>query len=97
MLERDVEAHLVARVKSLGGIAMKLTSPQRRSVTDRIVLLPGGRVVFVELKSPGKKPTDAQMREHERLRAIQMDVRVIDTKEGVDAFIEEMKNGARKA
>jgi hypothetical protein len=39
MLEKDIEAHLVARVKAKGGIAYKFTSPQRRSVPDRLVLL----------------------------------------------------------
>lgn len=87
MLERDVEAHLVKRVKEIGGIAMKLTSPQRRSVTDRLVLLPGGRVFFIELKAPGKKPTEAQFREHARLRDLGMFVSVFDSKELIDAFI----------
>lgn len=91
MLERDVEAYLVAQVKTLGGMAVKHTSPARRSVPDRLVLLPLGRVVFIELKRPGGKPTEAQLREHDRLRALGMDVRVIDTKEGVSAFIEEMR------
>lgn len=86
MLEKHIEAHLVARVKAMGGIAYKFTSPQRRSVPDRLVLLPGGVVQFVELKAPGKKPTDMQTREHEKLRALGFTVEVIDSKEGVDAL-----------
>lgn len=82
MLERDIEAHLVKRVKEAGGIAMKFTSAQRRSVPDRIVLMPEGRIWFAELKAPGKKPTEAQQREHERLRALGFTVLVIDSKEG---------------
>lgn len=82
MLERDIEAHLVKRVKEAGGIAIKFTSPQRRSVPDRIVLMPGGVVWFAELKAPGKKPTEAQEREHARLRALGFRVEVIDSKEG---------------
>lgn len=85
-LERDIEKLLVARVKALGGIAEKFTSPGRRSVPDRLVILPPGRVIFVELKSPGKKPTPAQLRDHERRRALGCDVRVIDNKEAIDAF-----------
>lgn len=87
MLERDVEAYLVKRVKEIGGVAMKLTSPSRRSVPDRLVLLPEGEVHFIELKAPGKTPTDAQYREHVRLRELGMSVFVIDSKPGVDTFI----------
>lgn len=86
MLEKTIEAHLVKRVKESGGIAYKFTSPQRRSVPDRLVVLPGGRFEFVELKAPGKKPTPMQSREHERLRALGCIVRVIDTKEEVEVW-----------
>lgn len=80
MLERDVEAYLVEKVRMAGGIAFKFTSPARRAVPDRLVLLPGGRVVFVECKRPGEKPTPAQSREHERIRALGFDVVVRDSK-----------------
>jgi hypothetical protein len=86
MLERDVEAALVKRVKALGGLCEKFTSPSARSVPDRIVTLPGGKIVFVELKAPGKKPTDLQERDHQRRRALGCDVRVIDTKDAANAF-----------
>jgi len=86
MLERDVERAFVQRVKALGGMAEKFGSPTRRAVPDRIVTLPGGRIIFVELKAPGKKPTDLQARDHERRRALGCDVRVIDSMEAVRAF-----------
>lgn len=81
MLEKTVEAALVDRAKALGGIAYKFTSPGRRSVPDRLVLLPGGVVRFVELKRPGEEPTPAQLREHCRLRALGFVVEVIDNKD----------------
>ena len=81
MLERDVEAWLVAEVKRRGGIAYKFTSPQRRSVPDRLVLMPGGGVFFVECKRPGGKPTDAQVREHEKIRGLGFRVFITDKKE----------------
>lgn len=87
MLESAIERAFVARVKSLGGMAEKFTSPGRRSVPDRLVTLPGGVVIFVELKRPGGKPTAAQLRDHERRRALGCDVRVIDSLEAVDAFL----------
>lgn len=86
MLERDIEKALVKRVKALGGTAEKFTSPGRRSVPDRLVTLPGGVIVFVELKAPGKKPTENQLRDHSRRRALGCDVRVIDSLEAVNAF-----------
>jgi hypothetical protein len=87
MLERDIEKALVKRVKALGGTAEKFTSPQKRSVPDRLITLPGGQIIFVELKAPGKKPTENQARDHERRRALGCDVRVIDSLEGIAEFL----------
>ena len=84
MLESKIEAYLVRRIKQLGGMAEKFTSPGRRSVPDRLVTLQNGRIVFVELKAPGKRPTDNQKRDHERRIALGCEVLVIDTLEGVD-------------
>jgi len=86
MLERKIEQALIARVKRLGGTCEKFVSPGRRSVPDRIVTLPGGRIIFVELKAPGKRPTEAQRRDHERRCALGCDVRVIDNMDDVNAF-----------
>lgn len=79
--ESIIEKHLTAAVKAAGGIAYKFVSPGRRSVPDRIVLLPGGRIVFVECKAPGKTPRADQLREHERLRALGFSVVVLDSKD----------------
>ena len=49
MLEKTIEAALVRRVAKLGGLCEKFVSPGRRSVPDRLVTLPGGRIVFVEV------------------------------------------------
>lgn len=86
MLEKDIENALVKRVKSLGGKCEKFTSPGRRSVPDRIVTLPGNIIIFVELKAPGKKPTDKQLKDHAERLALGCDVRVIDSLEQVNAF-----------
>lgn len=86
MLEKDIESALCARVKSLGGLCEKFVSPGRRSVPDRIVTLPGGVIVFVEVKAPGKKPTDLQERDHARRKALGCRVVVIDSVESANAF-----------
>lgn len=83
MLERDIEAYLVKRCKEIGALCDKFTSPQRRSVPDRMITF-GGRVLFVELKATGKKPTEAQVRDHERRRAAGAEVVWLDSIEGVD-------------
>lgn len=88
MLEKEIESYLVRRVAAAGGTAYKFSSPARRGVPDRIVVMPGGRVVFVELKAPGKRATTLQEREHERLRALGQDVHVIDSKEACDALLQ---------
>ena len=64
----------------------KFTSPNKRSVPDRIVMFPGGKLLFVELKAPGKKPTEMQQRDHEKRRAMGFTVLVIDSLEAVRAF-----------
>ena len=89
MLEKHLEAKFVKKVKSLGGIAEKFTSPGRRSCPERIVTLPGGRIIFVELKAPGKRPTNAQRRDHLKRRMLGCEVVVIDCIEEVNLFPKE--------
>lgn len=90
MRERDIEAYLRDRVKAVGGWAPKWTSPGNSGVPDRIVFLPGGHSVLVELKAPGEKPRPLQLNQHKRLRELGQDVRVIDSKEQVDALLQEL-------
>lgn len=68
MRENQIEAYLRNRVKELGGKAYKFVSPGNNGVPDRLVCLPGGRVVFVELKALGKRPTAIQRAQHRKLR-----------------------------
>ena len=86
MLEKDIEQALVKRVKALGGLCEKFTSPGRRSVPDRIVTLPGNLIIFVECKAPGNKPTENQIADHKRRSVLGADVRVIDSMEQVKIF-----------
>lgn len=87
MRERDIESYLVDGCRRIGALCYKWTSPGRAGVPDRICVFPGGRVVFVELKAPGKKPTHAQLREHARLREYGQKVVVVDSTEGVDELL----------
>lgn len=89
MLERDIEAYLVKRCASIGALCDKFTSPQRRAVPDRLIIF-NGRVLFVETKATGKKPTEAQVRDHERRRAAGAEVVWLDSCEAVDAVIDAL-------
>ncbi|SHJ66351.1 PDDEXK family nuclease [Bacteroides stercorirosoris] len=86
-MEKKVEKYLVVRVESLGGLCVKFPPLFFAGFPDRIVLLPGARIVFVELKDEGKKPTPLQVRVHKRLKALGFRVEVLDSKESIDEFI----------
>ena len=90
MYERTIENELVARVKAMGGIAPKFTSPGFDGMPDRLVLLPDGRMGFVELKAPGRKPRALQMARHRLLRQLGFKVYVIDGTEQIDSVLEEI-------
>ena len=90
MREKIIEKELVARVKAMGGIAPKFTSPRFDGMPDRLVLLPGGRMGFVELKAPGKKPRALQLARHRLLRRLGFKVYVIDGTEQIDSVLEEI-------
>jgi len=83
-LEKTIEGYLVKRVKEAGGVAPKWVSPGMSGVPDRIVFLPQGRIIFVELKRPGERPTPLQDRIIGMLRGLGADVRVVDSMEKVD-------------
>ena len=95
MLEKEVEQYLCKKVKKeLQGIAFKFVSPGFNGVPDRIVLVPMGRIYFVELKAPGKKLRKLQKWVCDLIRGLGFVVLEIDTKEKVDAFISEVqRNG----
>lgn len=88
--EAVIEAYLVKRIHAIGGECEKFNSMAKRSVPDRIVTMSGGRIIFVELKRFGRQPEVMQERDHQRRREMGFDVRVIDSKEGVDALIKEL-------
>lgn len=87
--EKAVERRLVEGAAAMGGKAIKLLSDQYSGLPDRLVLMPGGSVVFVELKTTGEKPRKIQLKRHGELRALGFRVEVIDTISGVDKFLEE--------
>lgn len=93
--ESTIEAYLRQRTKALGGRADKWVSPGNVGVPDRIVIMPGGVIGFVELKAPGRKSTPMQRLQQERLRALGCRVYAdVDSREKVDALLAELQGGA---
>ena len=93
MREKEVEKKFVKAVKSEGGVCWKFTSPETAGVPDRIVLMPEGRIAFVEVKAPGEKPRKLQLSRHRLLRRLGFKVYVLDALEDIEKIISEMKNG----
>lgn len=94
MREKDIEEYLRKEVKKAGGKAYKFESPGNDGVPDRIVVFPGNVIWFVELKAPGKKPRPLQVKQMRDLSNFDCNVLVIDSKEGVDQFLNNV--GASK-
>ena len=86
MLESKIEKKLVSMVRKHGGRCLKWVSPGNAGVPDRIVMMPHGKLHFVELKAPGEKPRPLQVAVHEEFDALGFKVEVIDTLEVVEAY-----------
>ena len=93
MSEKEIENYLVRKIKKKKGIAYKFTSPGNSGVPDRLCLLPNGKIFFVELKSPGKKPRALQVNQITKIMSLGQRVYVVDSKEKVDEVLEtELSN-----
>ena len=90
MREKYIENELVKTVRAAGGICPKLISPGTDGMPDRMVLLPGGKIGFVEVKTPGKRPRPLQMRRHRILRSLGFKVFVLDDVEQIGGIIDEI-------
>lgn len=85
--ENLVENRLVEGIKNLGGKCWKFVSPGMVGVPDRIVLMPGGQLWFVELKAPGKYPKRHQTARHDELRYLGFRCFVFSDYWDVDKFL----------
>ena len=92
MRERQIEQKLAKAVKAAGGIALKFTSPGFDGMPDRLVLLPGGRMAFVEVKAPGKKPRPLQQARHRMLRRLGFRVYVLDEEKQIGGIMDEIQS-----
>ena len=90
MREKQIESKLVKAVRNVGGMCPKLVSPGTDGMPDRLVLLPGCRIGFVEVKAPGKEPCPLQTQRHRQLRALGFPVFVLDDPEQVPQIVKEV-------
>ena len=85
--EKAIEKYLVEQVKAIGGICLKYSNANMVGYPDRVICLHGGKVVWVELKSKGKKPTKIQTIRQAELACLGHEVYVIDNKKTIDELI----------
>lgn len=94
MQEKYIEQKLIAAVKNMGGIAPKFVIPGFNGMPDRLVLLPMGRIAFIELKAPGKMMRPLQVRRKRQLEALGFLVYCIDSVEQIDEVLRTMGGDA---
>ena len=90
--ERDIEQRLVKAVKAKGGLAPKFVSPGFDGVPDRIVLLPHGRIAFIEMKAKGRKMRPLQVRRKRQLESLGFLVYCIDSPEQIGGILDEIQS-----
>lgn len=92
MREKTIEQKLVKTVKSMGGICPKWVAPGFDGVPDRIVLLPRGKIGFVEVKAPGEKPRPLQKARHGMLKRLGFLVFILDGEEQIGGILDAIRS-----
>ena len=90
MREKVIEQRLIKAVRHSGGLAMKFVSPNLNGVPDRLLLFPGGKLAFAEVKAPGEKPRPLQVHRIARLRELGFRVYVIDNVSDIEPLVRSM-------
>lgn len=92
MREKTIESKLIKAVKSMGGLAPKFVSPGLDGVPDRLVLLPGGNMAFIEVKAPGETMRPLQVRRKRQLESLGFSVYCIDSPEQIGGILSEIQS-----
>ena len=90
MREKQIEQKLVKAVKAAGGLCPKFVSPGMDGMPDRLALLPGGKIAFIEVKAPGKKPRPLQLHHHNQLRQLGFRVFVLDDPKQISDLLKRL-------
>lgn len=91
MREKIIETKLKNEAKKRGGLALKFVSPSFDGVPDRIVLLPGAKIGFVELKAPGKVPSPLQKSRIRLLKRLGFKAYVLDDIEKIGDVLDDIQ------
>lgn len=89
--EKSIEQKLRTETKKMGGWAVKFSSPGLDGMSDRLVLFPGGKLGFVELKAPGKKMRPLQEKRKRTLEELGFLVFCVDSKEMIGGVLHEIR------
>lgn len=96
MNEKTIEQKLVKEVKALNGLCLKLSCPGFAGMPDRLILLPKGKIGFVEVKRKGEKARPLQISRHKILNKLGFKVFILDSKDQINKIIEEITGGDAK-
>lgn len=88
--EKAIERYLVERCREHGLPCLKYSNPNCVGYPDRLIVLPDGMVVWVELKSAGRKPSKIQRARMAVLISMGHAVCIIDNKPAVDDLLNTM-------
>lgn len=91
MREKTLEHKLVVETKRMGGICPKFISPGFDGMPDRLVILPGGHMGFVEVKAPGEEPRPLQVSRHNLLKRLGAKVYVLDDPGQIGGILNEIR------
>ena len=90
MKEKQIENKFKKEIERIGGLSLKFTSPGMAGMPDRLVLLPKGKIYFVELKAPGKTLRPLQLKRKEQLENLGFKVYAIDSYERLKGVLDEI-------
>ena len=91
MQEKEIERKLVEGTKARGGIAFKFVSPGHAGVPDRLVLMPGARIGFVEVKTADKQPRKLQAATHRKITRLGFRVYILDDPDQIGGILDDIQ------
>jgi hypothetical protein len=90
--EKAIERYLCLRVAEKGGICLKYSNPNQAGYPDRVIILPKGKTIWVELKSKGQHPSKIQLSRFAKMEALEHKVYICDCMEDVDEIMKRLKD-----